>query len=137
MATIELRSGLWDAHEHTLHRLPEGEPDSRHVYWALKDSPGSVMRIKLKSADPIDLNATDLLARHPDERDVALDDVVWTFRPVGRAVPLDLWEPPHKVLFSSNTGANGTGALPAGVTLGEATDEELLRLMIEGQIGSA
>ena len=140
MATIELRSGVWDAHELTMDRLPEREPDSRHVYWALKDSPGSVMRIKLKSADPIDLNATDILARHPDERDVALDDVVWTFcpvgrRPLGQAVPLDFVEPPHRVVFSSNTGANGTGALPAGVTLGEATDEELLRLMIEGRLG--
>ena len=138
MATIELRSGVWDAHEGRVRRLPEGVSETRCVYWLLKDNPGSRMRRKLESADPIDLSATDILALHPDQRDVALDDVVWTFTPVGRgpmgqAVPPDFVEP--GVVFSSNTGAHGTGVLPAEVTLGDATDGELLRLMIEGRLG--
>lgn len=122
-----LRSGQWNYHCITVSSLPEGRPETSHVFFRLHGDSSSLMRVRVPGAlcAGSDFGA---LAIRPDLREASLEGERWTFHP--GATEGDF----HWVLFMSNTGGLGIGELPPGLTLGEATNRELREVVKAGRM---
>jgi hypothetical protein len=130
LSNVHLRSGTWIPSLIELRSLPENVVASRNLYFHLDGLPTSRMRIRVPGRVEIDPARLPVVALHPDEREIELEGVRWDFHPVDRGSS----EGAHEVLFHSNRGGIGMGALPAGIVLGEATDDELVALIALGRL---
>ena len=136
---IDLRSGAWTWTRFDVIDCSTRRLDRVIIRLALEGVADSVMRIDLdpQGGDP-ELVLISRLARHPRIREVAADGESWEFITLNRAriamaVGLGLLPEPYRVSYRSSTGPFGTGELPSGIRLGEATDDELRAIIQRGK----
>lgn len=133
--TIELRSGLWSWRTYQSGDGGGGPIDTTYVLLWRAGVPASRITIRLAGSLETGDSYLARLAQHPWERELAngngehlrffvanrllVDAAIAEGRPIR----------PYSVLFHSSSGDHGVGELPFGVGLGDATDDELNRLV--------
>ena len=122
--TIDLRSGKWSWNVIVVRYLPSQEVSNRYVFLHLEDCPGSRMHILFGPREEVNSENVRIASRFPHERELFdRRNQRWTFFPVR----MESDQP--GVVFHSDKNENGYGDLPSSVSLGEATDSELLEIV--------
>lgn len=127
MDEVTLRSGRWAYSFVTVRDMPKGGLPISHVFFHMVDDPGSIMWLRVMGTldDAADFARAGWV---PDSREVVCDGQRWTFHPVSQGGDL------RTVVFMSTEGGLGAEILPRGVTLADATNEELCKAVDSGRI---
>jgi hypothetical protein len=121
---LDLRSGNWRWNVIEVKHMPSGEVSNRYISLHLEKHPGSHMHVILGPEEQVDSENLKVVSRHPHQRElVDPESKRWTFFPVR------MKSDRPGVVFHSDMNECGYGDLPSLVSLGEATDSELLQIV--------